>query len=416
MYVFKFGGASVKDAASVRNVASIIEKNNKEKLIVVVSAMGKTTNALEKVVDAYFNKSDYNAILNEVLGNHIKIISELFADKTAAENEVKKLVEKTTSFLNWNNSTQFNFVYDQVVSLGEYISTVILSHYLKSIHVSNTWVDAKHLIHTDNNYTDANILWKETETQTKKVVEAISNTIITQGFIGSTSEMLATTLGREGSDYTAAILSYCVDAEKMVIWKDVKGVYNADPKLFPEATIIRKLSFKETIEMTFYGAQVIHPKTIKPIQNKNISLQVRSFIDTEDEGTIIQANADLSSIPPVIVLKSQQVFLSFSVKDFSFLSEANLGKIISTFAKHSLRINLMQNRAISFSVCTDFKYGKIDAVVEELEDFFDIERNDTLQLLTVRHYNSDTLSKITEGKKIILTQKSIDTIQYLIQA
>jgi aspartate kinase len=301
------------------------------------------------------------------------------------------------------------------VSKGEMLSTTVLFHYLLDQKVDVSFINARYLIKTDNNYTDANILWNETEEAVKACMkETKTAVIITQGFIGANSEMLYTTLGREGSDYTAAILAKCTDTKEMTIWKDVDGVYTGDPKKFPEATIIDKLSYKEAIEMTFYGAQIIHPKTIKPIQNSNCILRVKSFINKTAKGTEIGQFENIQ-YSPVTVLKEQQVLYSFAVRDFSFLNESNLGKIIATFGKYSLRINLMQNSSIEFIVLTDEKLGKNELILEDLKNDFEIKIENQLKLLTIRHYNEDILAKQRQNKSVFLTQKGEDTVHYLMR-
>jgi aspartate kinase len=282
-----------------------------------------------------------------------------------------------------NHSRNYNFIYDQVVSIGEYISTTIVSEFANHQSVTNTLVDAKHCIFTDNAYTEGKIDWKKTEKAISTVIPPLFETgfVITQGFVGCTQEDFTTTLGREGSDYTAAIFSYCLNAERMTVWKDVEGIMNADPKEFPEATFISELTFTEAIEMTYYGASVIHPKTIKPIQNRNIPLEVRSFVNYNKRGSIISANANTSFLPPIIIHKRNQVLLSFSAKDFSFIGEDHLSKVFSTFADLRLRINMMQNAAISFSICVDYKKEKIDAIIDELSNDFSIVQNEKLSLV-----------------------------------
>jgi len=417
MRVFKFGGASVKDAAAIQNVTSIIQSyvEDKNPIIMVVSAIGKTTNKLEVIAKKVFEQSDEaKTLLKDLIDEHKLICQEL---KLGIEHPVFKelsdIETKTLGFIVANESNNFNYIYDQLVSKGELLSTTIVFHYIKSQNISIDFINARYLIKTDNNYTDANILWNETqEAVDHEVKKRQSQVLITQGFIGANSEMLYTTLGREGSDYTAAILAKCTNTQEMTIWKDVDGVYTGDPKKFPEATIIDKLSYKEAIEMTFYGAQIIHPKTIKPIQNSNCVLKVRSFIHKDARGTEI-GNFDNISYQPVIVLKENQVLYSFSVRDFSFLNESNLGKIIATFGKYSLRINLMQNSSIEFIVLTDEKLGKNELILEDLNEDFDIKVQTNLKLLTIRHYTEDILAKQRQNKAVFLTQKGENTVHYL---
>ena len=417
MKIFKFGGASVKDAQAIRNVGAIIQNHSKDRIFVVVSAIGKTTNALEKIVvasiqDVHFAKQAFNKIIEA----HRALSNELFEAQIRAQVEIKfqEITQHFFDFLDKNESKNQNFIYDQIVSKGEILSSIILHHYLIQISLDAAWINAKHLIKTDSNYTDANILWQETQEAVRNTVEPINNQIlVTQGFIGANIEMLYTTLGREGSDYTAAILAYCLEAPELTIWKDVKGVYTADPKKFESAQLVEKLSYKEAIELTFYGAQIIHPKTIKPIQNSNCILNVRSFIDQDCLGTQI-GNFDAIKYAPSIVLKEEQILYTFSVKDFSFLNERNLGKIIETFGKYSLRINLMQNTAIQFIVCTDSKLGKNEQIIEALSNDFEIEMRKDLKLLSIRHYNQEIIDRETQGFQIFLQQKTEHTIQFVI--
>jgi aspartate kinase len=417
MKIFKFGGASVKDAHAIRNVGRIIQNHSKDSIFVVVSAIGKTTNALEKIVvasiqDVHFAKQAFNKIIE----THRALSNELFEAQIRAQAEIKfqEITLHFFDFLDKNESKNHNFIYDQIVSKGEILSSIILHHYLLQISLDAAWINAKHLIKTDSNYTDANILWQETQESVRNTIEPINNQIlVTQGFIGANIEMLYTTLGREGSDYTAAILAYCLEAPELTIWKDVKGVYTADPKKFESAQLVEKLSYKEAIELTFYGAQIIHPKTIKPIQNSNCILNVRSFIDQDCLGTQI-GNFDAIKYAPSIVLKEEQILYTFSVKDFSFLNERNLGKIIETFGKYSLRINLMQNTAIQFIVCTDSKLGKNEQIIEALSNDFEIEMRKDLKLLSIRHYNQEIIDRETQGFQIFLQQKTEHTIQFVI--
>ena len=419
MRVFKFGGASVKDAKAIQNVAEIvlsyIEANNP--ILMVVSAMGKTTNRLEQIAKSVHDK-DMNAstLLRDLIEEHLLIVKELNMDSNCpVQAEIDQIREKLESFIQSNQSTNYNYIYDQIVSGGEILSTTILYHYLSFRGIRARYQDARHLIKTDSNYTDANILWQETEIAIRKELGEIKeDLIITQGFIGANSEMFYTTLGREGSDYTAAILASVLKTKELTIWKDVDGVYTADPKKFPEATIVPRLSYKEAVEMTFYGAQVIHPKTIKPIQNSNCILRVKSFLDRNAPGTEI-GNFETVSYLPSIVLKEHQVSYSFSVKDFSFLNESNLGKIIATFGKYSLRINLMQNTAIEFLVVTDDKLGKNEQIVEDLHLDFDIKVETNLKLMTIRHYSEELLERQRQNTAVLVTQKGLDTIQYLMK-
>jgi aspartate kinase len=419
MQVYKFGGASVKDATAVKNVAAILAANPSKEKVVVISAMGKTTNDLEKVVNQYVaGEVNWQITLDGIYQKHATIIQELFDGNVENTlNAVSVIIEKARAFLLQDQSHNYNYIYDQIVSNGEYISTAIVSGYCNSSGIKNTLLDAKQCIHTDNAYTEGKIDWKKTEKAINDVVLPIvkDNFIITQGFIGCTSEGFTTTLGREGSDYTAAIFSYCLNAERMTVWKDVVGVMNADPKEFKEAQFLSELTYLEAIEMTYYGASVIHPKTIKPLQNKNIPLEVRSFVDSAKRGSIIAATANTNFLPPIIIMKREQTLLSFSAKDFSFIAEDHLAKVFSVFAAHRLRINLMQNAAISFSICIDTRKEKMENILEELNSDFHIVQNENLSLLTIRHYNTGIIDRLTKDKDILLRQTSRQTIQVLMR-
>jgi aspartate kinase len=416
--IYKFGGASVKDATSVRNVANIISnhKSENDQKIIVVSAMGKMTNLLELIVLDYVESRDgLRDKLNSFFDFHTDIVRNLNlnSDKSILE-KIQAIRLDFENFLKTKNSKNYNFIYDQIVSKGEMLSTTILYEFLLDQDSDVQFVEARNIIKTDSNFTDANIDWDKTRTAITYVFSKIkSSIVITQGFLGADDDMNYTTLGREGSDYTAAIIANCTNTSELTIWKDVDGVFTADPKKFPEATIVPKLSYKEAVEMSFYGAQIIHPKTIKPIQNSNCVLKVKSFINKDAPGTEI-GNFENLTYAPAIVLKENQVLYSFNVKDFSFLNETNLGKIIATFGHYSLRINLMQNTAIEFMVVTDEKIGKNEQIREALSEDFDITIQNKLKLMTIRHFDQVSLDKYSQDPKVIVTQKGLDTIHLLI--
>jgi aspartate kinase len=420
MQVYKFGGASVKDAAAVKNVVSILGENNFNEKVVVISAMGKATNELENVVNLYYaNKPDWENALQQVLEKHNSIVADLYhgIESANVQNALQSLVKNVHEFLVHNHSRNYNFVYDQVVSLGEYLSTTIVSDFANASGLKNTLLDVKEVLFTDNAYTEGKVDFKKTEKAINEKVTELVKTgfVITQGFVGCTPENFSTTLGREGSDYTASIFAYSLNASRMTVWKDVEGIMNADPKEYPEAQFLSEITYHEAIEMTYYGASVIHPKTIKPIQNKNIPLEVRSFVNYGKRGSVISANANVNFLPPVIIWKRNQVLLSFSAKDFSFIAEEHLSKVFATLAENRLRINIMQNAAISFSIAVDFKKEKIENIIEQLSNDFSITRNDFLSLLTVRHYNQGIIDKLTRDKDILVRQISRTTIQLLMR-
>lgn len=414
MKVFKFGGASVKDAAAVRNVGNILKSFQGERLAVAISAMGKTTNALEEVAKAWFYKlSDPKEKLQVVIDYHNTILADLFPDKNhPVYQDVNTIIASVDWALEDEPIKDFDFEYDQIVSAGELISTKIVSHYLNAQGIANTWVDARDVIQTDNTYRDAKVDWALTEKLANEVVGSISNIALTQGFIGCTSENFTTTLGREGSDYTAAILAYCLNAESVTIWKDVPGVLNADPKFFPDAQKFDNLSYHDSIELTYYGATVIHPKTIKPLENKKIPLLVKSFINPELNGTLI-SDAPMQPHMPSYIFKINQVLISILPKDFSFIAEENLSEIFRVFHTFNIKINLMQNSAISFSVCID-DGARLESLLTELGKSFKVRYNKGLQLITIRNAK-EGFDNVLKDKTPLLEQRTRTTAQYVVQ-
>ena len=417
MKVFKFGGASIKDAAGFRNVKRILEFYKQNDLVIIVSALGKTTNALEQITNAYFNKTgEAFTLLNKLREQHIKILSELLPENHFAFDELNNSFVEIDWILEDEPSDSYDYIYDQIVSIGEMASTKMLAAFLNENGLKVQWKDARDFIKTDNNYREGKIYWDKTERNWKENIPAIlkQGWMLTQGFIGGTSENLTTTLGREGSDYSAAVIAYCMDAESVTIWKDVPGVLNADPRYFTDPKKIDELSYKEAIEMTFYGATVIHPKTMKPLQNKNIPLYVKSFLYPELDGTVIRENVVSENVIPVLVLKHEQILISVSPKDFSFMDEENLENIFNLMVKHRVHFNMMQNAAISFSFCADNIAQRINPFLEELSSQYKILTNDGLQLLTIRHYNDEVIQQQTVNRKILLEQKTRQTIQMVI--
>ncbi|CAG0948923.1 MAG: aspartate kinase [Bacteroidetes bacterium] len=421
MKVFKFGGASVKDANAVKNVASILATCN-EKIIVVISAMGKTTNALEKVVDAHFHKTGTAfECLNEVKKYHYTIAEELFLNSThPIFQELHNTFVEVEWILEDDPSSHYDFLYDQIVCIGELLSTKIVSAYLNEVRQTNNWQDVRDFLQTDNTYRFARINWGVTETRGKQILLEKLNQpgkqiIITQGFIGSTSENFVTTLGREGSDFSAAIIAYITNAESVTIWKDVPGVMNADPKKFNDVVLLSNISYREAIELTFFGASVIHPRTLKPLQNKNIPLYVKSFIEPNAPGTVINENTSADSLIPSFIFRENQVLISVSARDYSFIVEDNLSEIFGVLAKQGIKINIMQNSAMNFSFAADFSDFKLKSLIKELENKYEIKYNSVLELLTIRHYNQGTIEKLTQNKQIYLQQKTRSTARFLMQ-
>jgi aspartate kinase len=426
MKVFKFGGASVKDAEAVRNVARILEEFRNEKLVVIVSAMGKTTNALETVVaEWYAGNPGIDAHLEAVITYHQNITSELFPLK---QHPVYSLLEtwfgQLQAYISGEPSGNYDFDYDQVVSIGELISTSIINEFLVSEGLHSSWMDVRSLIRTDDSWREGKVDWPVTETQIKNAVTSLYNSnsansaiCLTQGFLGSTIDGDTTTLGREGSDYTAAIFSYALDAEEMVIWKDVPGLLNADPKYFSKTEKLSAISYREAIELAYYGATIIHPKTIKPLQNKDIPLYIKSFVNPESKGSLIHQNTSMDSQIPSFIFKVDQVLISISPRDFSFIDEQNLSEILAVFAKHSIHVHLMQNTALSFSVCVDNNERKLKLIFEELGKTYKILYNEGLELITIRHYDQETIDRVMEdGKSILLEMRSRLTAQFVAKA
>ncbi len=417
MKVFKFGGASVNNVERIQNLASIVKMHQESPLVIIISAMGKTTNALEKVADSFFEGNTEEALhlFHAVKQNHITTSKYLLV--TRFNDCLSQLTDFFTEIewlLHDKPVREYDYYYDQIVCIGELLSTCIISHYLNESGISNQWLDVRDLIRTDNNFRDAGIDWEITSERIQTVISANSTPTIflTQGFIGCTDDNESTTLGREGSDYSAAIFANILNAEDLTIWKDVEGVMSADPKLFPDASLIGELSFTEVIEMAFYGAQVIHPKTIKPLQNKQIPLWVKCFLNPSLPGTLIhQQNG--KNLPPIIVVKKNQVILHLNSLDFSFVGEEPMSKLYRIFAKLKISPNLIQTGAINVQVCMDYKPEKLEMLATETADAFDMQVEKDLSLLTIRHYKADIVEKLTAGKNILLTQRTKETIQLL---
>ena len=408
MKVFKFGGASVKDAESVKNVAKVLETQGFEKCLLVVSAMGKTTNALEKVMEYYFKKEDFQNEIEKIKQSHLEITKGLFEENHSIFNEVALFFDDLEAFLRRNKSPNYNFVYDQVVSCGEMISSKILSDYLNVIGFSNSWLDARDYIKTDDSYREGVVNWQETEANISKLGKEQS--YVTQGFICSEHNNFTVTLGREGSDYSAAIFAYCLNADAMTIWKDVPGVMTGDPRKFENVTLLSNISYEEAIEMAYYGASVIHPKTLQPLKQKNIPFYVKSFVEPMKPGTKVGIS-DKNQSEESYILKENQVLMNISTRDFSFIAEDHISQIFNLLAKYKVKVSLMQNSAISLALCLEDKFGKIGAVHEELNQNFNTDLVKNVSLYTVRNANLDELSKIYENKKVLLEQISKKTVQ-----
>ena len=414
MRIFKFGGASVKDAEGIRNVHSVLQTVGFEDVLLVISAMGKTTNALEVVIKNYFEKSlELQSSIQEVKKYHNQILLDLFEDdKNPVFKDVNSLFSELDHFISQNKSPNYNFVYDQIVSFGELISTTIISHYMEFMGIKTQWIDVRNLIKTDNNYRDANVDWDTTQKLiSKNVKKKILN--VTQGFLGSDENNFTTTLGREGSDYTAAIFAYCLNAESVTIWKDVPGVMNADPRYFENARLLNQISYREAIELAFYGATVIHPKTLQPLQKKEIPLFVKSFINPTLPGTSVSKGADLDPHLPCFILKKNQLLLSLSSIDFSFIMEENISEIFALLHQYKMKVSLIQNSAISFSVCIDDKFGNFNSLKSILSKKFKISYNENVSLFTIRHFDEKATQIVEKNKVVLLKQVSRETMQII---
>jgi aspartate kinase len=418
MLVFKFGGASVKDAAGVTNLANVVKQYTDQQLLIVVSAMGKTTNALEKLTKAYMDQAnDMHDIFNEIKEYHYNILNGLFEPGHPVFDEVANTFVEIDWAIEDEPHDSYDFVYDQIVSIGELVSTRIVSAYLNKEGLKSKWLDVRGYVHTDNTYREGIVDWDKTKASITKDIPAMleKGIVVTQGFLGGTSENFTTTLGREGSDYTASIFAACLGAESVTAWKDVPGILNADPRYFADTVKFDELSYTEAIEMTYYGASVIHPKTIKPLQNARIPLLVKPFTDPSAPGTIIKEDGHNQFIKPVIILKQNQVLLSVSGKDYSFITEDHLSDVFRLFAQNNVKVNVMQTSALSFSVCFDLNEERFEKLLNGLKQDFKVKYNEGLTLITVRHDGINTIKELTEGKTILLEQISRNTIQVVVR-
>ncbi len=412
MKIFKFGGASVKDADGIKNVYDVLQKAGYEDVLLVVSAMGKTTNALEVVIKNYFDKStELSSSVQEIKKYHNQILLDLFEEDThpvfASVNEQFADLEY---FLAHNKSPNYNFVYDQIVSFGELISTNVLSHFMNFMGIETQWLDVRNYVKTNANYRDAEVDWELTQ---KNIVKNITPKIlnITQGFLGSDENNFTTTLGREGSDYTAAIFAYCLNAESVTIWKDVPGVMNADPRYFENASLLNQISYREAIELAFYGASVIHPKTLQPLQKKEIPLYVKSFINPLLKGTSVAKGVDLEPYLPCFIVKRNQLLISLSSIDFSFIMEEHISEIFGLFHEYKIKVNLIQNSAISFSVCVEDKFNTFKELNAILSKKFKVDFEENVTLYTIRHFNDEAANTVEKDKTVLLKQVSRETMQ-----
>ncbi len=412
MQVYKFGGASVKNAEGVKNLAHVLKTTGYHNTLVVVSAMGKTTNAMELVVKNYFeNKPLLQSAIQELIKYHNEILLALFDnDKHTVFKAVHLLFDELKQFFISNKSPDYNFVYDQTIGFGELISTTIISYYLNEIGLKNNWLDVRTFIKTDNYYRRSNVNWEHTQTLISSNFDT-SVLNITQGFLGSDANNFTTTLGREGSDYTAAIFAYCLNANSVTIWKDVPGVLNADPRYFENAQLLHQISYREAIELAFYGASVIHPKTLQPLQQKEIPLYVKSFLNPKEEGTRVSKGKVLEPEIPCFIVKKNQILISLSSLDFSYIVEENISDIFNLLHLYKMKVDVIQNSAISFSVCIENSYNNLEKLVQHLKAKFKVTCYDKVSLYTIRHYTNDAINALEKDKHILIKQLTQHTLQ-----
>ena len=416
MRTFKFGGASVKDAEGIHNMYRVLEQTGHAQTLIVVSAMGKTTNAFEKLIEAYFDDAkQLESQLNEIIDYHLGIMNEIFDHpKHDVFDQVKQRFDRLRTFLKNNKSPHYSFVYDQVVSTGELVSTTIITHFLNEKGIAANWLAARECIQTDTSYRDANVDWVRTEKAIREKVNP-GQFYITQGFIGSDDNNFTTTLGREGSDYTAAIFAYCLNGNSVTIWKDVPGVLNADPRHFESTQLLHHISYQEAIELAFYGASVIHPKTLQPLQRKEIPLHVKSFINPKDEGTKVSKGVAIDPHIPCYIVKNNLALIKLSSLDFSFIIEKNISDIFAMLHKYKMKVDLIQNSAISFSVCVFDKFGKIEELLHELRGRFQVDHKPNVSLYTIRHFQPESAAFLLRKHELLLEQRTQETMQLVMR-
>lgn len=415
MKVFKFGGASIKDAKNIVNLANILKSEGFQDTFLVISAMGKMTNAFEEIVLSYHtNSDDLDEKIHFVKKYHTAILQELFQSSHSIFDKIKTLFEEMNCFFTQNKNSNYDYIYDQIVGFAELISTLIISSYLNDIKITNTWLDARKLIKTNYHFRNAVVNWDLTDDNITKMV-ASDSLYITQGFIGGATNTISTTLGREGSDYSAAIFAFCLHAESLTIWKDVPGVLNADPRYFKNTLLLEQISYREALELAFYGASIIHPKTIKPLENKNIPLYVRSFTNIEGKGTLINKNIPISPLTACYTYKANQILISIAAKDFSFMIEHNISHIFKLFTEYKINVNLIQNSAISFSVCIEDPYNEFDNLFKELLKHYEISYHKSVNLISIRHFTEEDIRIVLLSNTILLRQQSNETIQFVVK-
>lgn len=411
MKIYKFGGASVKDPQAVKNLLKLLRSKDHGKVLIVISAMGKTTNALENIVKQYLKENKIPKELKKIEDSHLEITRELFPNPTHLVYEkIAGLFGDIRNFMKHNKSNRYDYVYDQVVSYGELLSTTIISEYLNSHNYKNIWLDARTVIKTDSTYRDAQVNWEETQEAIEKNINK-NQVNITQGFIASDADNFTTTLGREGSDYTAGIFAYCLNAESLSIWKDVPGVLNADPREFTQTSLLNQISYEEAIELAFYGASVIHPKTLQPLQKKEIPLYVKSFVQPDGKGTSVRRGNQIEPKIPCFIVKKDLVLISLASLDFSFMVEENISEIFRLFHLYQMKVDLIQNSAISFSVCIDNRFNQLEKLIQHLKARFRVKYNTGVSLYTIRHFNDAAIASLEKDKEILLKQITRDTVQ-----
>lgn len=416
MKVFKFGGASVKDAWGIRNLAEITA-GEEDKLVVVVSAFGKTTNALEQVLATWMAGDEgYRDLLDNIYNYHISVVRGLFPEANPVKGRIDNSFALLREYLESAKKEGYDFNYDQIVSYGEIWSTIIVAEFLRKSNLNSEWIDIRGNLITDDRYRDADILWSESTARIKSVFNFSDRDIfVTQGFIGSTIAGMTTTLGREGSDYTGALLANILDAEKLVVWKDVPGLLNADPKWLDNAERLEEVSYREAVEMTFSGAKVIHPKTIKPLHNKNIPLHVKSFISPKEKGTVIVPETNFRHGFPVYVKKENQIMVSFLPKDFSFAMRENLSRVFYLFIKYGIKVNIVEASAVSIDVCLDDDRMRVESLINDLADEFSAVYNENVEMLSIRHYTPEAIERITSGREILLEQRTRNNVRFVVR-
>lgn len=414
MQILKFGGASVKDAEGVKNLEKVLRTVGTEKSLIVISAMGKTTNALEKVIDHYFHsKHELQSSIQDVKKYHNAILLDLFENEAhEVFKVVSNLFRELSDFFDRNKSPDYSFVYDQTIGFGELVSTTIVSYYLNHNGIKNKWLDVRELIKTDSYYRNAKVQWEATQSKINKTVDSTTLNI-TQGFLGSDANNFTTTLGREGSDYTAAIFAYCLNAKGVTIWKDVPGVLNADPRYFENAALLHTLSYEEAIELSYYGASVIHPKTLQPLQRKEIPLYVKSFLNPKNKGTKVGKALELSPNVPCYILRKNQILISVSSLDFSYIVEENISHIFKLLHLYKMKVRSIQNSAISFSVCIENNYDHLEPLILQLKAKYNVRVDKDVNLFTIRHYTKSAIKEIEKNKTVLMKQITPETVQII---